>query len=246
MNFLNTTYNINNIKKDSFIAYTHLGLGDHIVCNGLLNHFSEFFKEIYLPVKSRDFDNISYLYKNNPKIILFKIEHDTEVNDISSFAKSHNKKILKVGFKKRKPPFNKSFYDQFKLPYEISIEKFNFERNEIKEIELLNHLKNIYQVSDKFQLVHNQSSYGRVDLNVNNSLPIITIEKETDIFKNIFYYSKIIELASEIHCLDSSFLHLVERINTNAKLFFHNIKKEGQSGADVFLLKKWREIKYFI
>ena len=41
-------------------------------------------------------------------------------------------------------------------------------------------------------------------------------------------------------------LHLVERINTNAKLFFHNIKKEGQSGADVFLLKKWREIKYFI
>ena len=87
MNFLNTTYNINNIKKDSFIAYTHLGLGDHIVCNGLLNHFSEFFKEIYLPVKSRDFDNISYLYKNNPKIILFKIEHDTEVNDISSLLK---------------------------------------------------------------------------------------------------------------------------------------------------------------
>ena len=37
---------------------------------------------------------------------------------------------------------------------------------------------------------------------------------------------KVIENAKEIHCLDSSILHLVERTKTNADLFFHNIKKE--------------------
>ena len=119
MRILKTTYNVNKIRRDRFLAYTHLGLGDHIVCNGLLNHFSESFDKIYLPVKSRDINNLNYLYKDNNKIQIFKIEHDTEFEDIKNFAKKHNLITLKVGFKKRKPPFNLSFYEQFKLPYEL-------------------------------------------------------------------------------------------------------------------------------
>ena len=60
--------------------------------------------------------------------------------------------------------------------------------------------------------MHNQSSYGKVNLRTNEKLPTIFIEKETDLYKNIFLYIKIIENAKEIHCLDSSFLHLVERV----------------------------------
>ena len=100
MGIYKDTYNINKIKDDKFLAYTHLGLGDHIVCNGLLNHFSESFNKIYLPVKSRDLNNVNYLYKDTNKIEVFKIEHETEVEDISSFAKKNNLTILKVGFKK--------------------------------------------------------------------------------------------------------------------------------------------------
>ena len=65
MGFFKKTYDINKIKTGKFLAYTHLGLGDHIVCNGLLNYFSESFDKIYLPVKSRDINNINYLYKDN-------------------------------------------------------------------------------------------------------------------------------------------------------------------------------------
>ena len=244
MNFLNTTYNINKIKKDSFVAYTHLGLGDHIVCNGLLNHFSEFFKEIYLPVKSRDFDNISYLYKNNPKIILFKIEHDTEIIDISNFAKTHNKKILKVGFKKRKPPFNVSFYEQLNFDYSVSYEAFKLPHEQNKEKLLTEHLMNHFGIKNNFQLVHNESSFGKTDLKINTELRPIFVNKETDIFNNIFYYKNIISLADEIHCLDSSFLHLVERVPTDGKLFFHEIKKVNHKAAKVYLTKNWKRISY--
>ena len=122
------TYNINKIKDNKFLAYTHLGLGDHIVCNGLLNHFSESFSEIYLPVKSRDLNNLNYLYKDNDRIKVFKIEHETEVKDINNFAEINNLTILKVGFKKRKPPFNISFYEQFDLPYNYSFNKFKIIR----------------------------------------------------------------------------------------------------------------------
>ena len=220
MGIYKDTYNINKIKDDKFLAYTHLGLGDHIVCNGLLNHFSESFNKIYLPVKSRDLNNVNYLYKDTNKIEVFKIEHETEVEDITTFLKKNNLTILKVGFKKRKPPFNLSFYEQFNLPYNYSFNKFKITRDEEKEESLLKHLKDVYEVKGPYQVVHNQSSYGKVDLQSNKNLPKIYIEKETDLYKNIFLYLKVIENAEEIHCLDSSFLHLVERVNTNANLFF--------------------------
>ncbi len=245
MRVYRNTYNINKIKDDRFLAYTHLGLGDHIVCSGLLNHFSESFSKIYLPVKSRDLNNLNYLYIDNKKIKVFKIEHETEVEDINNFAKKNNLTILKVGFKKRKPPFNLSFYEQFNLPYDYSLSKFKITRDEEKEVSLFKHLKKTYKVEGSYQVVHNQSSYGKVDLQINKNLPKIYIEKETDLYKNIFLYTKVIENAEEIHCLDSSFLHLVERVNTNADLFFHNIKKDGQKGAAVHLVKNWRIVNYF-
>ena len=192
MRVIKNTYNINNIRDDKFLAYTHLGLGDHIVCNGLLNHFSESFNKIYLPVKSRDMNNVNYLYKDNNKVHTFKIEHETEVKDISNFAKENNLVTLKVGFKKRKPPFNLSFYEQFDLPYSISVEKFRVSRDKAKEESLYQHLKGIYNIKGPYQIVHNQSSYGKVELITNKKLSTIFIEKETDIYKNIFLYLKLI------------------------------------------------------
>lgn len=244
MKIFNSTYNLKNIRNNSFIAHTHTGLGDHIVCNGLINYFSEKFEKIYLPVKSRDLKNINYLYSQASNIEIFKIENNTEEKDVQQFSRTNKLKVLKVGFKKRFPPFNKSFYDQFNLPYTISIEKFFIPRDSDKESELFNYLKDFYNIKKEFQLVHNQSSIGKVDLNTNKYLPSIFIDKDTDIFKNIFYYAKVIELASEIHCLDSSFIHLVERIQTKANLYFHNIKKEGQKGAQLYLTKNWKEINY--
>ena len=40
-----TKYKIENISKKDLIAYHHLGLGDHIVMNGLINYMSKASKE---------------------------------------------------------------------------------------------------------------------------------------------------------------------------------------------------------
>ena len=55
---------------------------------------------------------------------------------------------------------------------------------------------------------------------------------------------KLIEEAQEIHCIDSSFIHLVERSETKAKLFFHNIKNNKIKGANLELVKNWEIIDY--
>ena len=100
-----------------------------------------------------------------------------------------------------------------------------------KEKNLKHHLFDFYGVDKDFILVHNSSSYGSVDLNLKNDLPAIFVEKNLIYFK-IFFTELILE-AKEIHCIDSSFLHLVERVETNAKLYFHKLKQENQTSEKI-------------
>ena len=121
----------------------------------------------------------------------------------------------------------------------MSYDFFHVPRNIKKETELMNHLMKSYKIEKNYRLVHRSSSYGQVDLDLDDRLPTIYIEKDTDIFNNIFFYAKLIEGADEIHCIDSSILHLVERIPSESSLFFHPVKKDGQMTEKLELYRDW-------
>ena len=129
-------YNLKKIVDPELIIYHHLGLGDHLICNGLVNYLSLNFNKVFLPVKKRNFNNVSYLYKENNKIHLFKVSNEEE--DVLNYALKNNLKILKIGFEKRKKPFNSGFYKQLKLSYSISKDYFSFPRDKEKENAYIN------------------------------------------------------------------------------------------------------------
>ena len=56
---------------------------------------------------------------------------------------------------------------------------------------------------------------------------------------NMFLYQKLIYEASQIHCINSSFIHLVDRLNTPAKLFYHDL-----IGSTLKLKNQWQIINY--
>ena len=87
---------------------------------------------------------------------------------------------------------------------------------------MTNHLKNYYNSDEKcaFTLESSQGSFSPKILEINTKYSQILIEKNSDIFGNIFLYQDLIRNAEEIHCLHSSIFHLVDRVPTNAKLFF--------------------------
>ena len=93
--------------------------------------------------------------------------------------------------------------------------------------------------SVNYNLAHSQSSEINFKIIIDNNFPTIYVEKNTDIFKNIFYYVNLIKDATEIHCVNSSFLHLVDRVDTKAKLFYHDNRK----GVLKFK-KNWKIINY--
>lgn len=237
-NFKNTFYDFHTINSDKIVLHHHQGLGDAIICNGLVNYLAmNHFEKIILPVRKNIFNNLEFLYSNNPKVTLSEVSEESEI-----YSKFKELPILRVGFEKNYGKFNSSFYQQLKIPFKKSFELFNPPIDEVKEKLLLNHLFKEYKVTSNYILVHNTSSYGVVDLEFNTELPIIYIDKDTDIFNNVFYYSLAIKQATEIHCIDSSILHLVERIDTKAKLFFYPFKNSEQKSEKLELQKNWNII----
>ena len=83
---------------DSFIIHHHLGLGDSIICNGLVNYLSKKNNKVYLPVKSNLLDKINYLYSDNNDVEIFEIDNESREQDILYFAEKKSVKILRIGF----------------------------------------------------------------------------------------------------------------------------------------------------
>ena len=54
--------NYKNYKNQEIILYPHLGLGDMIICNGLVNKLSNYFSKINLIVDKKFHNPIHFLH----------------------------------------------------------------------------------------------------------------------------------------------------------------------------------------
>ena len=238
----NTIYNLKRFNDKKIIIHHHLGLGDTIICNGLVNYLSsEKNLTCYLPVKEHYLNMVKFLYRDNKNIIIFPVKNETRDQDVEDFSLANKIKILKVGFKKvKKQNFNTYFYKQLKIPYDYSFNYFHIPTDKEKEDQLKKHLFKYYNVkSDKYILIHSESSYQKYELNIESNIDKIYIDKESDLHNNLFLYRNLIFNAEEIHCINGSFLHLVERIDCKAKLYYHHLRKNN-----IHLKENWNWITY--
>ena len=117
----------------------------------------------------------------------------------------------------------------FKFNLESSTPRCSFVYN----LEKLNPLK------EPFAFVHDDKERGFViePEHVDSKLKII----KNDPTENVFHFAKIIEEAEEIHCMESVYKSLVDVLNPNGKLYFHDFRGHplGEEGE-----KKWKVITY--
>lgn len=196
---------------------------------------------VYLPAKDNHLEQITFLYSTNPKVLVFEVKNETRNEDVENFAEMKNLQILKIGYEKvKKNTFNTYFYKQLRLPYEYTKTYFYLPKDIEKSNTLKNHLFKHFEVTNEdFILVHNESSYEKYELTINSPHNKIFVNKETDIFGNIFLYDWLIKNAKEIHCINGSFLHLVERVLTKANLYYHHKRKNN-----IFISDNWQWIDY--
>jgi hypothetical protein len=237
--------------KNQVQIYHHLGLGDHIICNGLVREVSKTHEKVYCFVKKHNIDSVSFMYRDEPKIELIGVEDDWEV----ASKLTRDSKLIKVGFenlKTRKHNFDASFYRQVGLDFNLRWNGFYVERDCGAERQLFNQLN---PNSEPYAFVHDDPSRGlHVDLcTVGKDLKII---KPSDCFVkgrlksqfekyNLFHWMLILEHSTEIHCMDSSFKCLVESLSClpNTKLFYHQYVRGRGPQAVSSTRKEWIIIK---
>jgi hypothetical protein len=217
------------------IIHHHLGLGDHFVCNGLVNFISRHQTDtIDLICKKHNFPTVECLYSENDKINVVPLEFNgDEISKIDEYGKIQNKSILRIGFYYCDPTnWDKSFYKQVGIDF---IERYRFFK-----LPKLQSGSLLPLPDKKFIFVHNQSSDGIFDLKIESNLDKILVKKEDT--NNLLSYINLIENAEEIHCINSSLFHLIDSMsNITNKLYYHNIRKHPYNFQ---VSAKWSIIEY--
>ena len=224
------------MSKDKIYIHHHLGLGDHIICNGLVREFAKTFNQVFLFSKPHNFDNVSFMYKDLDNLIVIEAEDSDAVNYIVS--NNLQNYYLRVGHENmvRGYNFDESFYQQVNIDFEKRWDSFFIERDpKSEDIPFIELNPN----NEPYALIHNTGSDGvdRIDYSkIDDSLKQIVIPKKYGFFDFI----KLIENAKEIHCIDSSFIHLVNSLNVGNKKFFH--KNYINRNFDFTLKGEWTVI----
>jgi len=220
--------------EDNFYIYQHLGLGDHLICNGLLREIIDPNKNYFLFTKPSNLISVSFMFKDLKNLFFIEVEDDS---DVMRFVVSNNissNKLIVIGFKFSNLAryFDESFYIQCGIPFEKRWDSFKVDRDLESEMKIFEH----FGVDENnYVFVHDDSSRNmsiNEELILNRELKIIRpIQNLTN---NIFDYCLLMERSKELHFIDSSFKLLFDSIfHNNVKfdqtnVFFHLKLKDGR------------------
>ena len=198
--------------------YHHLGLGDHIICNGIVRHYQEIYGDVTVFCKPHYSTNVKYMYRDNEKIIVLPIGEDSDILNYIN-QNNINSDLIVVGF--NKPGFNTTkkfdewFYNTVNLPFEYRFSKFKFERNNKKENEVYNELN---PNNEPYIYVHDDKERG-FEINrdkLKSDLKIIVNDKRFLMFDML----KIIENATEVHSMQTGMKDLINSFNFKKPNFY--------------------------
>ena len=204
--------------------YHHLGLGDHIICNGLVrniyNNYAASFSKIFLFCKDINFESVAFMYSDLKGLEIIKVKNDKKVKKY--LKKQDNYKLQKIGFEfrdLRNRYFDEDFYKIVGIDFKKRWEDFVVIRNFHREKELFRQLeiKPLEYIFLHDDIKRNFKINKKYIINKN-----ITIIKPFWT-KTIFDWCTVLENAKEIHCIDSSFRLLADSLELNAELLFFHI-----------------------
>lgn len=238
------------MNKSMLHVHHHLGLGDHIICNGLIRSLIDTkAEEIAVFVKDANLPRVARMFDDEPRIHLIAIPPEACVTDVSNlqFVNQHMQSfggpLLRLGFDQmNKAPhlnFDEVFYIFAGVPFDNRWTRFSIRRDFVEEWRVLSKLN---PTGEPYMFVHDDPSRGfSFDPPNSSGLKIIRNDPTEDIFSMI----GVLENASEIHCMESSFRCLIESIpSVNCPLYLHKMVRFANQPNPALSLgrKPWVEV----
>lgn len=198
--------------------YHHLGLGDHLICNGLVRSVVKPNEQYILFVKPHNRVTVEFMYRDLPNLKVYEAD-DNGVNNYFRNNKIQGSDVIVGGFRQFPGArcFDESFYIQNNIPFENKWTHFKVQRDLDSEQKLFNK----FNVKPKeYIFIHDDERY-RVDLNrvENNHLPIVKCEKGHT--ENLFDYLMLVENALACHTIESSLQFIIDSLNLNPENYVH-------------------------
>jgi len=205
--------------KSEIYIHQHMGLGDHLLCFGLIKELLSRYEKINLFCKEIYSESVNFLYKDEPNINVIPIEE----HEIGGYIKNNNidyhNDFLRIGFEKSaelqtQMSFDEAFYYTNSVDFSKKYENFKLTRDLNKEKEVFNKYG---LVEGEYIFVHDDRERG---YNINMYGEDI-VRPGFSATKNIFDFLYLIENAKEIHCMDSCFFIMIDFILQLPKMFYH-------------------------
>jgi len=233
---------------EKLVVHNRCGMGDHIICNGIVNHLSEN-NFVYLVCRHAHVDTLTCLYKDNPRVELrttgymylgqehnnYVIELAQELNARAFGIATHQVEMAR---------YQECMYEWANLPFEYRYSKFQLP----KEIPGRQELYDRLRPKGPYALIHCVGSSGanliNWDKHISPNLEQLHMGPKSN---NLLDWIDLIINAEEIHCIPSGPFHFVDSIlsKVKAKKVFHNSRSSSNFNPNnEFNQHCWQVVQY--
>lgn len=215
---------------DSIFIYQHMGLGDHLICNGLVRNLIKSDKQHMMFVKPHNVGSVSFMYRDVLNLSFISCDDAGAINFLNQYASANRLRLIGFNWVDTNKSFEENFYLQHGISFDEKWNSFRCDRDFQLEQKIYDH----YNISEPYVFVHDDDRF-QIDL---TRLPkdIRIIRPQIGLADTIFAYSALIERANEVHCIESSFAFMVDLTKLNMNFYIHRYSRplEGYDAVDLF------------
>jgi hypothetical protein len=233
-------------RKQSVFVIHHQGMGDMLVCLGLYRALAERHDRVIIPAKEPNLETIRHALSDMSNLEVIKIpfmskrgrwgHHVLRVMTVMSWV------FRLVGFRTLRlgtlgdsflsdaanVRFDENFYQQAGIPFSERWNSFSYPHRKSKEDELFSMVESN---RGRYIFLHEDQNRGyTIDRTLlPEGLPVFTpIAPPNSYF--VTDYAKVIEGATEIHVIESSFAALIEGLSPKGAMFAHRYARPEAKG----------------
>lgn len=224
--------------------YHHLGLGDHVICNGLVRTLIKKDPEAQyvMFVKSHNKPSVSFMYRDLKNLSFHTVNTDADVNAIIDNQNLEFLYVIGFGWDPsvKEHEFDKVFYLQHGLDFEERWNSFYCERDINREMELF---KKFNIIENDYVFVHDDISRGfEIEEKHVRNKDLQIIRPTMGIYassNNVFDYLYLMQHSKEAHFMESSFRLVLDSFALKADNIYHHLTlKHGKTRGPFWATSK--------
>lgn len=225
-----------NIGK--MVILTHLGFGDHLLCNSIIRYYANVSPYVATVTKQKNAMNVARMFGDLKNVRILQVEDDSNISpnikqygdngstELRKKLMDNKYKLLALGFHKQIVRFDDTQFFIQQLYKDALLDgmlpKSMFSINRSLDIET--HIYKRYGDKQKYIVIHDSPERNfRIDRSkIVTDLPVFDMSSETFKQYSMFDLITLIDNAAEVHVVDSCFLWIIELQNICVgRRFFH-------------------------